>query len=292
MTERRFQPSPGDDVVDRVVDAVRERTATQPAAALVLGSGLGSVVDVLRAEAGSREEVSIPYADLPGFPRPTVLGHAGRLWIGEVGAAPFAVFQGRAHFYEGHPMSLASITARVAAALGARTIVLTTATGGIDPTLEAGSLVVVRDHLNLMGENPLRGWRMPDGSPPFVDLSAVYDEELSVAAVKAGAELAEAATGRGDPVVAVREGVYAALSGPTYETPAETEHLRRIGATVAGMSMVPEAVVARALGMRVLGLSFVTNVAGAAVTHEEVLAASDRAAGTIGRILAALVDRL
>jgi purine-nucleoside phosphorylase len=280
-------PSPGDDVVDRILDAVRERTGTEPAAALVLGSGLGTVVDVLRAEAGSREDVAIPYAELPGFPRPSVLGHAGRLWIGEIGEVPFAVFQGRVHYYEGHPMSLASITARVAAAMGARTVVLTTATGGIDATLEAGSLVVVRDHINLMGANPLRGWRLPDGSPPFVDLSAVYDPELSASAVELGARVA----GGDAPAVPVREGVYVALSGPTYETPAETEHVRRIGATVAGMSMVPEAVVARALGLRVLGLSFVTNLAGAPVSHEEVLAASDRAAGTIGRILAGMLDR-
>jgi purine-nucleoside phosphorylase len=287
----RMLPSPGDDVVDRILDAIRERTGTEPAAALVLGSGLGTAVDVLRSEAGSREDVAIPYAELPGFPAPSVVGHAGRLWVGDVGGIPFAVFQGRVHFYEGHPMALASITSRVAAAMGAGSIALTTATGGVDPTLEPGSLVVVRDHINLMGANPLRGWRLPDGSPPFVDLSAVYDDDLSAAATKVGAGVAERDTGAGVPAVPIREGVYVALSGPTYETPAETEHLRRIGATVAGMSMVPEAVVARALGLRVLGLSFVTNVAGAPVSHEEVLAASDRAAGTIGRILAGMLDR-
>jgi purine-nucleoside phosphorylase len=287
----RSLPSPGDDVVDRVVDAVRERTGLEPVAALVLGSGLGKVVEVARREAGSREETAIGYGELPGFPRPSVLGHAGRLWLGDLGGVPFAVFQGRVHYYEGHPMSLASITARVASGLGARSIVLTAATGGIDSTLEPGSLVVVRDHLNLMGENPLRGWRMPDGSPPFVDLSAVYDPELSAVALEAAARVAGNAEGEGQPVVPAREGVYAALSGPTYETPAETEYLRRVGATVAGMSMVPEAVVACALGLRVLGLSFVTNVAGAPVSHHDVLAASDRAAGAIGRTLAAILDR-
>lgn len=289
--EVRSLPSPGDDVVERIVDAIRERTATQPAAALVLGSGLGAVADVARAEAGARTEAEIAYADLPGFPRPSVLGHAGRLWIGEIGGVPFAVFRGRVHYYEGHPMTLASITARVASALGVRSIVLTTATGGIDRTLEPGSLVVVRDHLNLMGDNPLRGWRMPDGSPPFVDLSTVYDPDLSEAALKAAIRVAESAGRAGEPVVPVREGVYVALSGPTYETPAETEFVRRAGATVAGMSMVPEAVVARALGLRVLGLSFVTNVAGEPVSHEDVLAASDRAADAIGRTLAAILDR-
>ncbi len=288
----RMLPSPGDDVVERIVDAVRERTAFQPAAALVLGSGLGKVVDVAREVAGSREESVFAYTDLPGFPRPTVLGHAGRLWLGDLGDVPFAVFQGRVHYYEGHPMTVASITSRVAAALGARSIVLTTATGGIDRSLPAGSLVVVRDHLNLMGDNPLRGWRMPDGSPPFIDLSVVYDPELSEAALQAGRAVAEAAEREGRPAPSIGEGVYVALSGPTYETPAETEFVRRAGATVAGMSMVPEAVVGRALGLRVLGLSFVTNIAGEPVSHEEVLAASDRAADAIGRTLAAILDRL
>jgi purine-nucleoside phosphorylase len=288
MTAVRWLPSPGDDVVDRVMDAIRERTATQPAFALVLGSGLGTVVEVLRREAGSEEHAAIGYGELPGFPHPSVPGHAGRVWIGELGGVPAAVFQGRVHYYETNEMPLASLTARIAAGLGARSVVLTTATGGIDRGLPPGSLVVVRDHLNLMGENPLRGWRFPDGSPPFVDLSSVYDAELAEAALKAGA--ADAGTG-GDGVE-LHEGVYVALAGPTYETPAEAEYLRRIGASVAGMSMVPEAVVARALGLRVLGLSFVTNTVGMPVSHEEVLASSERAAGAIGRILAAILDRL
>jgi purine-nucleoside phosphorylase len=287
----RALPSPGDDVVERVVDAIGERTAERPVASLVLGSGLGNVLDVAREEGHSSPGVEIPYADLPAFPRPSVLGHAGRLWIGEIGGVAFAVFQGRVHYYEGHPMTLASITARVAAGLGARSIVLTTATGGVDRRLESGSLVVVRDHLNLMGENPLRGWRMPDGSPPFVDLSSVYDRRLSDAALEAATLVADAARSSGEPAIPVAEGVYAALSGPTYETPAETELLRQSGATVVGMSMVPEAVVSHALGLRVLGLSFVTNAAGEAVSHEQVLTASDRAAASIGRTLAAILDR-
>jgi purine-nucleoside phosphorylase len=286
----RFLPSPGDDVVERIVDAVRERTAARPVAAMVLGSGLGHALEVARREAGSRQDLEVAYADLPGFPRPSVLGHAGRLWMGDIGDVPFAVFQGRVHYYEGHPMALASITSRVAAGLGARSIVLTTATGAIDRSLASGSLVVVRDHLNLMGENPLRGWRMPDGSPPFLDLSSVYDPDLSAAALAAATRVAAAAAGEVEPSVPVAEGVYAALPGPTYETSAETEMLRRSGATVVGMSMVPEAVVAHALGLRVLGLSFVTNAGGEAVSHQEVLAASDRAAGAIGRTLAAILD--
>jgi purine-nucleoside phosphorylase len=271
-------PSPGDGVAERIVTAVRERTDVSPVAGVVLGSGLGDAISVAWDRAGSGEPIEIPYEDLPGFPPPTVPGHAGTLWLGTIAERPIAFFRGRIHFYEGHPMPLASITSRIASGLGARTMVLSAAVGGLDPSLPGGSMVVVRDHLNLMGANPLAGWRYPDGSPAFVDVSGVYDPELSRAAV---AILEEHGT-------AVSEGVYAAVAGPAYETPAETEMLRRLGASVVGMSTVPEAVAARALGMRVLGLSFVTNTAGGAVSHEEVLLASKTAADAIGRVVAGL----
>jgi purine-nucleoside phosphorylase len=281
VTEAQI-PSPGDGVDERIVDAVQERTDVAPVAGVVLGSGLGDAISVAWDRSGSGEPVEIPYADLPGFPPPTVPGHAGRLWLGTIGGRRIVFFQGRLHFYEGHPMPLASITSRVAFGLGARTMVLSAATGGLDRSLSGGSMLVVRDHLNLMGANPLAGWRYPDGSPAFVDLSRVYDTELARTAL---AILEE----HGTPVA---EGVYAALPGPSYETPAETEMLRRLGASVVGMSMVPEAVVARALGMRVLGLSFVTNAAGGAVSHEEVLLASKTAAEAIGRVVAGIADAL
>jgi purine-nucleoside phosphorylase len=273
-------PSPGDGVEEAIVRAIRERTDIQPVAGVVLGSGLGDAIAVARELAGSGDPIEVAYRELPGFPPPTVPGHAGKLWLGTIGGRSVAFFQGRIHFYEGHPMPLASITTRVSHALGARTMVLSAAVGGLDPSLAAGSMMVVRDHLNLMGTNPLAGWRYPDGSPAFVDVSGVYDAELSEAAVGI----------LHDHGTAVAEGVYAAMSGPSYETPAETEMLRRIGATVVGMSTVPEAVVARALGMRVLGLSFVTNTAGGAVSHEEVLLASKTAAEAIGQVVAELVD--
>jgi purine-nucleoside phosphorylase len=158
--------------------------------------------------------------------------------------------------------------------------VLSAAVGGLDPSLAGGSMVVVRDHISLMGTNPLAGWRFPDGSPAFVDVSAVYDAKLSDAALAI----------LRDHGISVTEGVYAAMAGPSYETPAETEMLRRMGATVVGMSTVPEAVAARALGMRVLGLSFVTNAAGGAVSHEEVLLASKTAAEAIGLVVGGLAD--
>jgi len=250
-------------------------------AGVVLGSGLGDAITGAWERGGSGQPIEIAYANLPGFPPPTVPGHAGKLWLGTIADRPIAFFQGRIHFYEGHVMPLASLTTRVAFGLGARTMVLSAAVGGLAPSIAGGSIVVVRDHLNLMGANPLTGWRFPDGSPAFVDVSAVYDRDLSDAALEV---LRESGTTASD-------GVYAAVAGPAYETPAESEMLRRMGATVVGMSTVPEAVVARALGMRVLGLSFVTNAAGGAVSHEEVLLASKTAAEAIGRIVAELVGR-
>ena len=279
MTETR--PDPGDGVAEGIVRAIRERTDVSPVAGVVLGSGLGAAIDVARERAGAGDPIEIPYGELPGFPPPTVPGHAGTLWLGTIGDRPLAIFQGRIHFYEGHPMPLASLTSRVAAGLGARTMVLSTAVGAADRSLEGGSMVVVRDHINLMGTNPLTGWRFPDGSPAFIDVSAVYDAELSARALEILAAETPAA-----------EGVYAAVAGPAYETPAETEMIRRLGATVVGMSMVPEAVAARALGMRVLGLSFVTNAAGGSVSHEEVLLASKSAAAAIGRLVADLAGDL
>jgi purine-nucleoside phosphorylase len=279
VTEQHV-PSPGDGVEVGIVRAIREGSDIQPVAGVVLGSGLGDAITVAWERAGSGEPLEIAYAELPGFPPPTVPGHAGKLWLGTIGGRPVAIFQGRIHFYEGHPMPLASITTRVSRALGARTMVLSAAVGGLDPSLGAGSMVVVRDHLNLMGTNPLAGWRYPDGSPAFVDVSGVYDAALSDAALGI----------LHDHGTTASDGVYAAMAGPSYETPAETEMLRRMGATVVGMSTVPEAVAARALGMRVLGLSFVTNAAGGAVSHEDVLLASKTAAEAIGRLVAELVD--
>ena len=278
-------PSPGDGVADGIVAAIRARTDIEPVAGIVLGSGLGAAIQVARDHAGAVDGLEIAYPELPGFPPPSVPGHAGRLWLGELGGRPVAIFQGRIHRYEGHGISLASITSQVSGGLGARAMLLTTAVGAIDAELRAGSVIVIRDHVNMMGENPLMGWRMPDGSPAFVGAGDVYDDDLTERA------LAAARGYEADPSM-VAEGVYAAVSGPAYETPAETEFLRRAGATVVGMSMVPEAVAARAVKMRVLGLSFVTNAAGASVSHEEVLEASAAAAGTIGRVLADMVEHV
>jgi purine-nucleoside phosphorylase len=262
-------PGPGDPLADQAAEVVRERTAFVPSVAILLGSGLGTAADDVR------EEASFSFADLPGFPPPSVPGHAGRLVLGDLAGVPVAIFRGRIHFYEGNDLSVCALPIRLARLLGVGTAILTAATGGIADRLDTGHLVVGTDHLNFLGANPLRGWRYPDGTPPFVDMVGTYDKELAELA-------ADAAERVGVPV---SRGVYAAMPGPTYETPAEIEFLRRSGADVVGMSVVPEAVPARALGMRVLGLFFVTNKVGVEIQHEDVLAASDRMAGAIGAVI-------
>jgi purine-nucleoside phosphorylase len=263
-------PGPGDSFADQAADVVRSRTAFAPAVAIVLGSGLGASTERLV------EEASFSFEELPGFPRPTVPGHAGRMVLGELAGIPAVAFRGRIHYYEGNGMPACALPVRLARLLGAGTVILTAATGGIAEGLDTGHLVVGTDHINFMGANPLRGWRYPDGTPPFVDMVGAYDEKLADLAVDAAERLG----------VPVARGVYAAIAGPSYETPAEIKFLRSSGAAVVGMSVVPEAVPARALRMRVLGLFFVTNKVGVEVSHEEVLRASDAMAGSIGSVIA------
>lgn len=262
-------PGPGDALADEAAEFVRGRSALRPEVAIVLGSGLGA------ATANLREEVSFPFEEVPGFPRPTVPGHAGTLVLGELAGVPVAVFRGRIHFYEGNDLSVCALPVRLARLLGAGTAILTAASGGIAEGLTTGHVVVGTDHLNFLGQSPLRGWRRPDGSPPFVDMVNAYDPALADLAVAAADRLG----------VPVARGVYAAMPGPMYETPAEWAYLRTAGASVVGMSVVPEAVPARALGMRVLGLFFVTNQVGVPVAHEDVVRVSDEMAGAVGAVI-------
>lgn len=268
-------PGPGDRLAEEAAAVIRERSSLEPAVAVILGSGLGSVLD------GLEEEAAFSYEGLAGFPPPSVPGHAGRLVLGTLAGTPVAGFLGRIHYYEGHPLSASALPVRVARLLGAEVLVLTASVGALDPALAAGTLVVGSDHINLLGDNPLRGWRGPDGTPPFVDLLDVYDARLSELAVREAERL-------GAPVA---RGVYLAVPGPTYETPAEIEFMRRVGGTVVGMSVVPEALPARALGMRVLGLFSVTNVVGEEVDHLQVVRMGERMSGVLGRLLEAIVPR-
>jgi purine-nucleoside phosphorylase len=269
--------APNDEATRRAVEAVRAAGGPAPEVAIILGSGLGSAVD------GMEPEVELAFADIPGFPNPTVPGHKGRLILGRLSGVAVAAFLGRIHLYEAHPMELVTLPTRLVAALGARTVISTAAVGGIDPLLEAGSLVVGTDHLNLLGENPLRGWTDAEGRPPFVDLTNAYDPELAELAMSCSSEL-------GIPAAI---GVYAAMPGPSYETPTEIEFLKRAGATVVGMSVVPEAVASAALGMRFAGLFCVTNVVGVEpVDHRDVTEAAGAFARRLGELLGMMLPKL
>ena len=270
-------PGPGDDLPQRAAAIVRAATNLVPRVCVVLGSGLGPALgDSLT------EEASFGFEHLPGFPPPGVPGHAGKLVLGRLAGVEVAAFFGRIHFYEGHGMDVPALLPRLARELGAETIVLTAAVGGLVPQLRAGSVVILSDHLNLMGTAPMRAWRYPDGKPAFVGMSDVYDRELG-----------ELALGRAEALgIPAADGVYAAMSGPAYETPTEVAFLSLAGATVVGMSMVPEAVPARALRMRVLGLCSVTNAFGEHVEHEEVVRVSNETAIAVGRLLVDLLPRI
>lgn len=270
-------PGPGDDLADQGVAVVRARTDLEPAVALILGSGLGPALgDDLVADA------TFAFTDLPGFPPPGVPGHAGTLTLGHLAGVPVAAYAGRVHYYEGHGMDAPALLPRLAHALGARTLVVTAAAGGLEPDLPAGTVVVLSDHLNLMGAAPLRGWRYADGMPAFVGMRDAYDPELAALALERGRALG----------VRIEPGVYAAMSGPAFETPAELRLLRVAGATVVGMSTVPEVLPARALEMRVLGLIMVTNAFGEHVEHDGVVRVGNETAPEVGKLLVDLLPRI
>jgi purine-nucleoside phosphorylase len=271
------RPAPADTFAAEGAALVRERSGVYPQVAVVTGSGLRDAV-----EPDIDPDRAFSFEALPGFPPSTVPGHAGRLVLGELHGVPTAAFLGRVHLYEGYGIGATTLIPRLAAELGASTLILTNASGALDPSFRRGQLMIIQDHINLLGQNPLAGWRFSDGSPAFVDLSVVYDRGL----------LARAESVAGQEGVVAGRGVYAALPGPSYETPAETEFLRRTGAAAVGMSTVPEAVAGVALGMRVLGLSCITNVAGTAGTHEDVLEAGKEAGRGLRRVLAGLIPRL
>ena len=276
MTDGGGRPGPGDDLAEKAARVVRARSDLVPKVGVVLGSGLGPALG-----AHLEETASFGFAELPGFPPPGVPGHAGRLVLGTLAGVPVAAYLGRVHFYEGHGMDVPALLPRLARELGADTMVLTAAVGGLAPRLSAGTVVVLTDHLNLMGVAPLRGWRYPDGMPAFIGMQDAYDRALADLAIERAETIG----------VKAARGVYAAMSGPAYETPTEVAFLRQSGATVVGMSMVPEVVPARALGMRVLGLCSVTNALGEHVDHEAVVKVSNETAVAVGRLLMDLLPR-
>ena len=259
---------------------IRARISVEPRIALVLGSGLGGFADDLE------EAVSIPYEDIPGFVRSTAQGHAGRLVVGKIESVPVLAMQGRVHYYEGYSLEEVTFPVRTFGLLGVKTIVLTNAAGGINVQFTQGALMVLSDHLNLMGVNPLRGPNDERFGPRFPDMSAVYSPELQELAVDEAKTIG----------VEVRRGVYGALSGPSYETPAEIVLLRNLGADAVGMSTVPEAIVARHMGLEVLGISCITNMAAGIsdmpINHEEVMATGDLVRETFSELLRRVISAI
>ena len=259
---------------------IRARAGEDVRVALVLGSGLGAFADELE------DARAIPYSEIPGFARPTVEGHAGRLVVGRAGGATVAAMQGRFHFYEGYTLEEVTFPVRVFGLLGAKSLVLTNAAGGLNNSYEQGALILISDHLNLMGTNPLLGRNDERFGPRFPDMTEVYDREYQEAAIAEAREMG----------LELRRGIYAALTGPSYETPAEIRMMRLLGADAVGMSTVPEAIVARHMGLRVLGLSCITNMAAGVldkpINHEEVIETGERVRETFAELLRRVIPKL
>jgi len=271
------------DLYSRAEAAARmigSRMKAQPQVALVLGSGLGGFADEFE------NAVRIPYQEIPGFAASTAQGHAGRLVIGDVESIPVVGMQGRFHYYEGYTLEEVTFPIRVFKLLGIQNLILTNAAGGIDVRLSQGALMVISDHLNLMGVNPLRGLNDERFGPRFPDMSEVYSRALQELVVDEAKELG----------VTVRRGIYAALSGPSYETPAEIHMLRSYEADAVGMSTVPEAIVARHMGMNVLGISCITNMAAGIseqpINHEEVIETGEQVRATLTQLLRRVISRI
>ena len=259
---------------------IRSRAPQDTRVAIVLGSGLGAFADSLE------DAQAIAYDEIPGFARPTVEGHAGRLVLGSVGGTGVAVMQGRFHFYEGYTLEEVTFPVRTLALFGVKNLVLTNAAGGLNNSFAEGSLIVISDHLNLMGTNPLIGKNDPRFGARFPDMTAVYDHEFQDIAIAEAREMG----------LDLRRGIYAALTGPSYETPAEIRMLRLLGADAVGMSTVPEAIVARQMSLRVLGLSCITNMAAGVldkpINHEEVIETGERVRETFAELLRRVIPKL
>ena len=279
-------------------DFIRSRYAKDIKVALVLGSGLG-------AFAGEVENrVVIPYGEIPHFQKSTVEGHAGQLVLGEVAGVSVAVQQGRFHYYEGYEMAQVIFPVRVFGLLGVKSLVLTNAAGSVDTDFKQGTLMLIRDHINLMGVNPLRGANDERFGVRFPDMTEVYSLEYQDIAICVAKEMGiekavadEKRTGKKQEIPRIlRRGVYCGLSGPTYETPAEIRMLRFFGADAVGMSTVPEAIAARHQGIKVLGISCITNLAAGisdeTINHEEVMETGEKVSATFKELLRRIVPKL
>jgi len=268
------------DQIQAAAQVIRARAPATPQVGLILGSGLGGFAD------GLGDATAIDYGDVPGFPRGHVAGHRGRLVLGERGGARCVAMQGRVHMYEGHSAAAVAFPARVLIALGAKVLIVTNAAGGLNPAWPAGTLMLIRDHIDLLRDQALRGPNDERLGPRFPDLSAAYAPEL-----RDRVKRAAAAAG-----IALEEGVYAAMPGPAYETPAEVKMLQILGGDAVGMSTVPEVCVARHMGARVIGISCITNqaagITGQALSHDEVTETAARVRTTFERLLDVILEAL
>jgi purine-nucleoside phosphorylase len=266
--------------VEEAAGVIRARGAAPPDVAIVLGSGLGDFADTLL------DAVVMRYGEIPHWPDSKVIGHAGRLVIGNVAGKRVAALAGRVHFYEGYDLETVAFAVRVMGRLGVKQVILTNAAGGINTGFAQGALMIIDDHINLLGSNPLIGPNDERFGPRFPDMSEVYSRRLR--------DIADAAAHASK--VHVTHGVYAGNHGPSYETPAEIRYLRAIGADAVGMSTVPEAIAARHMGMEVLGISCITNMAAGVLpgplNHEEVLETARRVRGTFIAVLGGIIERL
>jgi purine-nucleoside phosphorylase len=266
--------------LDEAVEAVHGKSTTSPMIGVVLGSGLGAWAETLA------DRTVIPYAEIPSMPVSTIVGHPGNLWLGHAGGVPVACLQGRSHLYEGHTADRAVFGVRLLARLGCRAVLLTNAAGGTHPAWTPGDLMLITDHLNLTGTNPLVGPNEAELGPRFPDMTHAYDRRIAALA-------REAATDTG---VALREGIYAGLLGPSYETPAEIAMLRNLGADAVGMSTVFEVIALRHMGVRCGGISCITNLAaglgGAPLSHAEVEETARRTRDKFAALLSAWVERV
>jgi purine-nucleoside phosphorylase len=265
---------------EKAARMIRARANAEVSVAIVLGSGLGAFAEELT------EPIAIPYHEIPGFARATVEGHAGQLVVGRAGDVTVAAMQGRFHFYEGYSLEEVTFPIRVLKLLGVRTLVLTNAAGALNVEFAPGSLMVISDHVNLLGANPLTGPNDDRFGPRFPDLTSVYAPELQKMVI-------EEARAMG---MEMRRGIYAALSGPSYETPAEIHMVRTLGADAVGMSTVPEAIVARHMGMQVIGISCITNLAAGVssrpIDHGQVMAVGERVRAEFTELARRVVLRL
>jgi len=266
--------------IDNAVQYVRARCSLQPHAGVILGSGLGNVVDAIDVE------TSIPYGDIPGARASTVMGHSGRMIFGRAGKLPVVVMQGRVHFYEGYEMEEVMFLSRVIGRLGIKTLVVTNAAGGVNTSYVAGDLMLIADHINLMGANPLRGPNVDELGVRFPDMTEAYSESLRATAKEVAKEIG----------LALKEGVYLALSGPTYETPAEIRAFRTLGADAVGMSTVPEVIAMSHMGIPVLGISCITNMAAGILkqklTHQEVMDTTARVQSQFTALVLGILGKL